>query len=131
VPSNAVVVERAPHDEILPHAALTITHAGHGTVLASLSHGVPLLCLPNPVADQPMLARQVEALGCGLTLEGDSAAAADIKRSVQRLLRDQSAKVNAHLLADKLSKSPGVSFAVTHLETALGLPMTHSAAGAG
>jgi UDP:flavonoid glycosyltransferase YjiC (YdhE family) len=63
VPANAAVVSRIPHGEILPHAAVTVTHAGHGTVTASLRHGVPLLCLPNPVADQPILAAQVEALG--------------------------------------------------------------------
>ena len=120
VPSNAVVVERAPHDDILPNAALTITHAGHGTVLASLSHGVPLLCLPNPVADQPILAQQVEALGCGLSLE-DAVAPAAIKSAVERMLHDRSFAANCLSLADQISRTPGASYAVSHLEKALRL----------
>jgi len=117
VPNNAVVVGRAPHDEILPMAALTVTHAGHGTVITSLKYGVPLLCLPNPVADQPVLASQIEALGCGASLDGDSAMPAEIKAAVDRLLNDRSFTANARTLAETISRSPGVSAAASQLET--------------
>jgi UDP:flavonoid glycosyltransferase YjiC (YdhE family) len=116
VPENAVVVGRAPHDEILPNAALTVTHAGHGTVMASLKYGVPLLCLPNSVADQPILARQVEKLGCGLSLDGEYAAPAEIKRTADRLLVGPSYAANALILTKAVSQSAGVSSAVTELE---------------
>ena len=54
VPENAVVVRHVPHGEVPPGAAATVTHGGHGTVAASLAHGVPLVCLPVPrIADQP------------------------------------------------------------------------------
>jgi UDP:flavonoid glycosyltransferase YjiC (YdhE family) len=129
VPANAVIVERAPHEAILPSTALTITHAGHGTVLASLSHGVPLLCLPNPVADQPILARQVEALGSGLSFEGDSATPAAIGAAADRMLCDRSYAAKARLLAEEIAQSPGAAFAVSHLESALGLSTTDAAAG--
>jgi UDP:flavonoid glycosyltransferase YjiC (YdhE family) len=129
VPSNAVVVERAPHDAILPKVALTITHAGHGTVLASLRHGVPLLCLPNPVADQPILARQVAALGCGLSLDGEMAAPGAIRTAVEQLLRDKSYATKSRRLAEVISQSPGVSSAVSHLEQALGLSKIVPAVG--
>jgi UDP:flavonoid glycosyltransferase YjiC (YdhE family) len=119
VPDKAVVVSRAPHDEILPMAALTITHAGHGTVITSLKYGVPLLCLPNPVADQPILASQVEAIGCGLSLDGDNATPAEIKAAVDRLLNDRSFTANARTLAETISHSPGVAAAASQLETLL------------
>jgi UDP:flavonoid glycosyltransferase YjiC (YdhE family) len=125
VPTNAVLVERAPHEAILANAALTITHAGHGTVLASLSHGVPLLCLPNPVADQPILAHQVEALGCGLSLEGETAAPNAIRAAVERLLWDRSYAAKAACLAKQISQTPGVSLAVSYLKSALGLLEAH------
>jgi hypothetical protein len=48
VPENAVVVRYVPHGEVLPAAAATVTHAGHGTIAAALAHGVPLVCLPHP-----------------------------------------------------------------------------------
>lgn len=116
VPANAVVVARAPHDEILPDAALTVTHAGHGTVMASLKYGVPLLALPNPVADQPILADQVERLGCGLSLDGENAPPAEIRQSVERLLAGPSFTAKARLLAKAISRSAGASSAVAELE---------------
>jgi len=39
-------VQSAPHAEVLREAALTVTHAGHGTVIKSLAGAVPLVCLP-------------------------------------------------------------------------------------
>jgi len=120
VPDNAIVAGRVPHNEILPMAALTVTHAGHGTVITSLKYGVPLLCLPNPVADQPILASQVETLGCGVSLDGEHATPAEIKGAVDRLLNDPSYAANARVLAEAVSQSPGVSSAATELETLLG-----------
>jgi MGT family glycosyltransferase len=117
VPDNAIVVGYAPHDEVLPMTALTVTHAGHGTVITSLKYGVPLLCLPNPVADQPILASQIEALGCGASLDGDNATPAEIKAAFDRLLNDRSFTANARTLAETISRSPGVSAAASQLET--------------
>ncbi|HKS63679.1 MAG TPA: glycosyltransferase [Xanthobacteraceae bacterium] len=116
VPDNAIIVRRIPHDEILPHVAVTVTHAGHGTVTASLKHGVPLLCLPNPAADQPILAAQIQNLGCGLSLEGETATSSEIGKSIDRLISVSSFAANARSLADAISRSPGISTAVSRLE---------------
>jgi UDP:flavonoid glycosyltransferase YjiC (YdhE family) len=116
VPDNATIVRRVPHDEILPHVAVTVTHAGHGTVTASLKHGVPLLCLPNPAGDQPILAAQVQHLGCGLSLEGDTATSSEIGKAIDRLIFTPSYAANARSLAGAISRSPGISAAVSRLE---------------
>jgi UDP:flavonoid glycosyltransferase YjiC (YdhE family) len=116
VPDNAVIVRGLPHDEILPQVALTITHAGHGTVTASLKHGVPLLCLPNLAADQPVLASQVQSLGCGLSLDGDSATSIEIGDAIDRLIEEPSFAVRARSLARTISGSPGLAGAVNKLE---------------
>ncbi|MDE2332246.1 MAG: glycosyltransferase family 1 protein [Bradyrhizobium sp.] len=116
VPDNAVIVERLSHDEILPQAALTITHAGHGTVIAALKHGVPLLCLPNKAADQPLLAAQVHDLGCGLSLDGDNATPREIREAIDRLILEPNFAAKARALAGAISASPGMSAAVARLE---------------
>lgn len=116
VPDNAIVVQRLPHDEILPLAALTISHGGHGTLIAALKHGVPLLCLPNKAADQPLLAAQVHGLGCGLSLDGDDATPFEIGEAIDRLLCEPAFTARARSLASKISASPGVSAAVARLE---------------
>lgn len=41
---------------LLPHVALCINHAGYGTVMDALGHGIPLVLLPLS-ADQPVIAQ--------------------------------------------------------------------------
>ena len=116
IPGNAMVVRHLPHAAVLPHAALTITHAGHGTVIASLTHGVPLLCLPNNVADQPILARRLEQLGAGLTLDGDNSKPCEISTAVRQLLNDDSYAAGARRLGAIISEAPGMPAAIQLLE---------------
>jgi len=89
VPPNAVVTGFAPHSAILPHAALAISHGGHGTLAAALASGVPTICMPNPMGDQPALAGRVEELGAGIALDSD-ASAATIKNAVVEVLGNSS-----------------------------------------
>src|SRR5579862_8751975 len=42
VPDNATVRPFVPHAQVLPSVSATVTHCGHGTVTASLAHGVPI-----------------------------------------------------------------------------------------
>jgi UDP:flavonoid glycosyltransferase YjiC (YdhE family) len=121
VPENAILAAYVPHDEIMPHAALTITHAGHGTVAASLAHGLPLVCLPNRAADQPALAARVEELGAGRALDGDSATAGEIADAVNQVLTQVSYVAAARRLAAEIAGMPGASVAATHLEALIGV----------
>ena len=41
-----------PHRQVFPDAALVVTHAGLGTVLAALACGAPLLCLPRDASSR-------------------------------------------------------------------------------
>ena len=68
---NVEIVQYVPHDRILPHASLVVTHAGLGTVMTSLAYGIPLLCLPFG-RDQFFNAARVEALGVGRMLSRDA-----------------------------------------------------------
>jgi MGT family glycosyltransferase len=65
--ANTQVVRYVPHTEILPSASLVITHAGLGTTMAALGHGVPLLCTPLG-RDQYFNAERVQHLGAGRML---------------------------------------------------------------
>ncbi len=115
IPDNAAVRSFVPHQKVLPFAALTVTHAGHGTVSASLAHGVPLVALPNRVADQPFLAATVQRLGAGLTLDGESGPAA-IRMAVLEVARQPSYAAAAGDLAVAIHAAPGVAGAAVELE---------------
>ncbi len=83
---NVEVRDWVPHGSVLPHASLVITHAGHGSVMTALAHGVPLLCMPLG-RDQEFIARRVEALGLGRRVPVDNAPD-DIAAAASEVLRD-------------------------------------------
>jgi MGT family glycosyltransferase len=90
VPENVIVVESAPHSKVFPEADLVITHAGHGTIMRALSHGLPLLCLPMG-RDQNDNAAKVKHHGCGITLSS-KAGAVKILKAVQRIIAENDFK---------------------------------------
>ncbi|MQA02546.1 MAG: hypothetical protein GEV07_07425 [Streptosporangiales bacterium] len=116
VPPNAALRTYLPHTEVLPEAAVVVTHAGHGTVTAALAHGVPLVCLPNPAADQPALAARVAALGAGIALDGETATADEIGAAVHTVGTDPSYRAAAEKLAAAIAGAPGAAGAADTLE---------------
>ncbi len=113
---NVALLPYLPLEEILPEVALSITHAGHGTVSASLAHGAPLLCLPNEAADQPALAARICALGAGLALDGETARPAEIGAAVRDILREPSYREAAQRVADGMGRQRGAAIAACRLE---------------
>jgi UDP:flavonoid glycosyltransferase YjiC (YdhE family) len=80
------VAVAASHDALVPRCALVVSHAGHGTVVRPLRHGVPVLCLPTG-RDQPENAARVEHAGAGLRLSRRASAGA-IRKAARRLLAE-------------------------------------------
>jgi UDP:flavonoid glycosyltransferase YjiC (YdhE family) len=111
VPKEAVLLQHVPHHDVLPHVSVMVSHAGHGSVLTALAHAVPLVCLPNPVADQPGIASQVEVLGAGLALDGDNAAPGEIRAAVLQILENPSYSIAARRLATLISNRNGAASA--------------------
>jgi UDP:flavonoid glycosyltransferase YjiC (YdhE family) len=117
---NTVVERRVPHDAVLPGADLLVTHGGHGTVMAGLRYGVPMLCLP-PVADQPFNARKVEELGLGVALD-PAAPTEEIRSAIGRMLADGAMKARSKAFAAQVSDAPGLGKAVESIEALLSGP---------
>jgi UDP:flavonoid glycosyltransferase YjiC (YdhE family) len=67
VPANARVVDWVSYAEVLPGAAALVCNGGHGTIVRSLSEGVPLLVCPGP-GDMAMNGAHVAWAGAGLML---------------------------------------------------------------
>jgi MGT family glycosyltransferase len=117
LPDNTTVRPFVPHAEVLPSASVTVTHCGHGTVAASLAHGVPIAGLPYPAADQPFLAARVQALGAGIAMDGESSPVV-IKTAVRNLLDRPSYRAAAARLAQAIGRAPGAAGAADVLEEA-------------
>jgi MGT family glycosyltransferase len=112
--ANTQVVSYVPHAELLPSTSLVITHAGLGTVMAALGHGVPLLCMPMG-RDQFFNAERVQTLGAGRMLIADVEVSA-IVDAARAVLDDASCRAVAKQMAITISGYGGASDAVNALE---------------
>ena len=114
VAPNVTVVAAAPHAEVLKHAALVVTHAGHGTIIKSLAAGVPVVALPMG-RDQPDNAARMVAAGAGVALK-PSAKAEAIRAAVAAVLAVPSYTAAAGRLADAMAAEGATDRALAELE---------------
>ena len=120
VPANVTVARHIPHVDVLPHARIVVTHAGHGTTIAALAHGVPVLCLPHG-HDQPGIAARASAAGAGIRLS-KGASVDKLTRTLQRLLDDPSFSDAAGRLAEAIAaEGDGADHGADELEALLSL----------
>lgn len=108
------VVRYVPHADILGSVSAVVTHAGLGTTLAALGHGVPMVCVPMG-RDQFFNAERVAQLGAGLMLMPDSESSA-IAAAVEAVLAGPEFAAAAKRLAISFSAYPGARGAVDALE---------------
>ena len=73
-PAHVRVERYVPQHRVLEHCEMVVSHAGSGTVLATLTLGLPQLCLPQG-ADQFLNAAAVASAGAGISLMPGEAAA--------------------------------------------------------
>jgi MGT family glycosyltransferase len=112
--ANVTVVAGAPHREVLRHAALVVTHAGHGTVMKALAAGVPMVLLPHG-RDQADTAARVTSRGAGIVLKR-TARSGVIADAVRRVLENGSYRVSAQHLGDAVRRDANSDALVRELE---------------
>ena len=94
-----------PQQQLLPHVDVVVCHAGAGTVLGSLAHGVPLVVSPL-ATDQFDAAAQVTAAGAGV-LAGSGAPTLDgVRDAVRQVRADLSYRQSAAAIATRISAMP-------------------------
>jgi MGT family glycosyltransferase len=111
---NVTILESAPHRQILLHAALVVTHGGHGTAMKALAGGVPMVLLPHG-RDQADTAARVTMRGAGITLKRTSRPAA-IAAAVRGVLHTPSYRVAAHRLGEVIRRDAAGGALVRELE---------------
>jgi UDP:flavonoid glycosyltransferase YjiC (YdhE family) len=96
---------------VLPRCAAIVSHAGSGSVLGALAHGLPSVLLPMG-ADQPENAERCEALGVARVLDALRATPGDVRDAVAAVLEDPGYRRAAERLRDELARLPGPEHAV-------------------
>ena len=109
--ANVRVVDSASHDALMPLCAAMICHAGHGTLIRPILHGVPVVCLPMG-RDQADNSARIVQHGAGLRLP-PTASARRIRTALTTLLMTPSFNENARKLgaAIRLEMDDGESAA--------------------
>jgi UDP:flavonoid glycosyltransferase YjiC (YdhE family) len=124
LPANAHAEPWVSQHDVLPHAATVVSHAGHGTTLGALQHGVAHVMLPLFAGDQWRTARRVAELGAGVLLEEGERRVFDapepsvvtgLAGAVGRALDDASMTAVARGLGEEIAALPAADAAAAAL----------------
>ncbi len=115
VPANFIVRPYVPQLQLLPKVSAVVTHGGHNTVCESLSQGLPLVVTPIR-DDQPIVANQVAAAGCGLRLRFARLGATALRDAVRRVLGEPSFRDAALRVRDSFVHAGGAPAAAEALD---------------
>jgi UDP:flavonoid glycosyltransferase YjiC (YdhE family) len=105
VPDGVRVERFVPQDEVLPSAAAVISHAGSGTMLGALAHGLPLVLVPQG-ADQFDNAELCREAGVAVVLPPEPDPGS-IREALDRVLGEPSFRGRAEEVAAEIAAMPG------------------------
>jgi MGT family glycosyltransferase len=98
VPLNALLVDWLSYSQLMPAAALVISHGGHGTVARALGAGTPLLICPI-IGDMSETAMRVSWAKAGLSLPWRLCRPAPLRWATRRILHERSFTAEAEKIA--------------------------------
>lgn len=116
--ANVTAVRSAPHAAVLPLASLVVCHGGHGTVMKSLAHGVPVVCVPFGRDQKDNGARLVRA-NAGV-VASPSSSPARFAKVIAAALADASLRDGAKRMQRAVEEDTRRDAAVRELEALAG-----------
>jgi UDP:flavonoid glycosyltransferase YjiC (YdhE family) len=102
-PPNVHVQRFVPQEDLLPHCAAVVSHAGSGTFLGAAAHGLPQVCVPQG-ADQFLNAEACARAGAGLSI--DDPEPASVRDALHRVLRQPAFATSARVIQAELAAMP-------------------------
>ncbi|NIH87815.1 macrolide family glycosyltransferase [Amycolatopsis granulosa] len=87
VPDDVEIAAMVPQLDVLAMASAFVTHAGMGSVLEALYHGVPMVAVPQ-MAEQRLNAARLTELGLGVTLDRADVTVQALHNAVLRVSSD-------------------------------------------
>ena len=114
-PANVHIERFIPQTALLPHCTLVVSHAGSGSVLGALAHGLPMVLIPLG-ADQPLNAARCEALGAARVLDPITVTPEGVRAAATAVLAEPSYRRAAQRVQDEIRALPGPEHALALLE---------------
>ena len=115
VPPNARLVEWVSYARTMPLCDAVVCHAGHGTLVRSLSSGVPVVACPA-AGDMAENAARVAWAGVGVSLPRRLVTARGIRLAVRRVLGDPAYSRRARELREWSELNDGAANAADEVE---------------
>lgn len=118
-PDNVDVRDYVPQEETLARAAAVVSHAGSGTFLAALAHGLPQLAVPQN-ADQFLNAHAGVKAGVAREIAPGEITAARVRAELECVLGDPSIADAARGMAQEIAAMTGPDGVAQALEQRYG-----------
>lgn len=112
---SPLVVNYAPHQQLIEKANLIITHAGMNTVLGALASGKPILAIPI-TNEQPGIAARLARTGAGEAINLKQLTISKLQELIKRVLTEKSYQQNALKMQEAIRRAGGVSRAADIIE---------------
>ena len=119
LPAGTIVVDRAPHQLLFPHAAAVVHPGGAGTLGQALRSGKPMLVVPH-AHDQPDNAARVTRLGVARTVNARTYRRDRVVKDLGRLLSDRSIAARASEVALTVRSEGGAAAAAAAISAVCG-----------
>jgi MGT family glycosyltransferase len=105
LPENMIVERYVPQADVLPLCDVAVGHAGSGSTLGALAHGLPMLLLPHG-ADQFENARACADRGAATVLMPTELTGASVASAVTSLLTNPAPRAAAAQLGREIADMP-------------------------
>ncbi len=105
-PSNFIIRNYIPQLEVLKHASLMISHGGLNSVSEAFYYGVPVLAIPL-ANDQSAVAKQITALGAGLTLKAEEVTPALLRSTAAAIITEESYQLHVQEIRSSFLQAGG------------------------
>ncbi|WP_146134839.1 macrolide family glycosyltransferase [Actinopolyspora mortivallis] len=116
VPENVEIHEWVPQMRVLPWTSAFVTAGGMGSTMEALSHGVPLVVVPQAV-DQFVTARRVVDLGLGTSLSSAALTPEALRAAVLHVSTDEHVAQRVRAIREEIAESGGARRAADIVET--------------
>ena len=111
LPPNVRAAAYIPHSLLLPRCDAVITHAGAGTLIASINAGLPMVLVPLR-GDQPPNAECAADAGAGIVLDHATLTPASVRDATRAVLTEPRYRDAVRALRDEIDELPSHADAV-------------------
>jgi MGT family glycosyltransferase len=118
VPDDVEVHTWVPQLQVLAQASAFVTHAGLGSVLHGMYHGVPMIAVP-PAAQQVLNAKRLDDLGLGVHLPMAEVTAAGLRETLLAVAADEEMAGRLDRMRELIARSGGAAEAADIVEAEL------------